>query len=381
MAVGLMSGTSIDGIDAAIMTIEGFGEATKVELLEFETFAYSEEEKAAIRNLCSPVTASIDRICTMNVYLGRKFAEAVLGIMGRAGLSPKTVDFISSHGQTIYHMPETGSTLQIGELAVIAEETGCLTIGDFRPSDMAVGGQGAPLVPFTDALLFRSKERGRILLNIGGMSNITILPKDGGLEDVYGFDTGPGNVLIDEIVRLGSGGRQTFDAAGAIAMSGKVHEVLLERLVACDPFIMLPPPKSTGRELYTIEMAKTIWEEGCSLGLSFADIVATVTGYTVEAIRLNLERLVLPKTPIDEIIVSGGGAHNRALMGGLARAGFYKVMKMEDLCFSSDAKEAIAFAVLGNEFLHGQPNHLPRVTGAKRSTIMGKMVFPGSLKF
>ncbi|MBS4192463.1 anhydro-N-acetylmuramic acid kinase [Bacillus sp. FJAT-49705] len=380
LAIGLMSGTSMDGIDAALVELEGQGENTNVTLVAFETFSFTEDERSKIKSLCDPVTSSVDQICRMNVYLGHKFAEASLKITALAKYCPKDVDFISSHGQTIYHMPEFHATLQIGELAVIAEETGCLTVGDFRPSDMAVGGQGAPLVPFTDYLLFHSKEKDRVLLNIGGMSNITILPKAGGAKSVYGFDTGPGNVLIDEIVKIETNNRFSFDKNGDIAMSGSIHHSILNDLIAKDPFIRLPPPKSTGREQYTEQMAREIWDIANSQGISFSDIIATVTQYTVEAVISNLEQYVFPKNSISEVIVSGGGVYNAAIIKGLAAYEKYKILKMEDIGYSSDAKEAISFAILGNECLHGNCNNLPNVTGAQRQTIMGKIVIPSLLK-
>jgi anhydro-N-acetylmuramic acid kinase len=377
LAVGLMSGTSLDGIDAALVEIVGSGNQTKVKLLAFETYLYSEIEKDDIRSLCNPSTSSVDKICTMNVLLGQKMGAAALNIISKAGLVPKDIDFVSSHGQTIYHMPETYSTLQIGELAVIAETTGCLTVGDFRPSDMAVGGQGAPLVPFTDALLFQSEEKGRVLLNIGGISNITVLPKGAGLEQVYGFDTGPGNVLIDEMVRLGSNYKLSYDHGGKIAFSGKINQPFLKHLLDTDPFIGQPPPKSTGRELYTVGKAKEILEESVRRGLAFEDLVATVTQYTIEAIKVNLQQYVLPYIAISEIIVSGGGVHNAALLRGLNDNSICEVRLAEDLGYPSDAKEAIAFAILGNECIHGNFNNLPKVTGARKKTVMGKIVFSG----
>lgn len=377
LAVGLMSGTSLDGIDAALVEINGSGKQTKVKLLAFETYPYSETDKNDIRSLCDPGTSSVDKICTMNVRLGQKMGVAALNIISKGGFSPKDIDFISSHGQTIYHMPETHSTLQIGELAVIAETTACLTVGDFRPTDMAVGGQGAPLVPFTDALLFQSEEKGRVLLNIGGISNITVLPKGSGMGEVYGFDTGPGNVLIDEIVRLGSNHKLSYDHGGKIAMSGKINQPFLEQLLEADPFIGQPPPKSTGRELYTVRKAKKILKDSVRRRLPFEDLVATVTQHTVEAIKVNLQQYVLPYTAISEIIVSGGGVHNAALLKELKNIGICEVREIEDLGYSSDAKEAIAFAILGNECIHGNFNNLPKVTGARRQTVMGKIVFSG----
>ncbi|MEX2103849.1 MAG: anhydro-N-acetylmuramic acid kinase [Bacilli bacterium] len=202
LAVGLMSGTSMDGIDAALVEIEGAGVNTKIKLIDFLTYPFTNEERDQILELCRPASGTVDKICEMNVQVGRKFAQAALAVIDKAGINKADVDFISSHGQTIYHMPEKLATLQIGELSVIAAETGCLTVGDFRPADMAVGGQGAPLVPYVDYLLFRSEDKGRVLMNIGGISNVTIIKSGAKPEEVTAFDTGPGNMLIDWIVSL-----------------------------------------------------------------------------------------------------------------------------------------------------------------------------------
>lgn len=376
LAVGLMSGTSLDGIDAALVEIENSGADTRVTLLHFETLSYEVEEREQILQLCSPSTSSVDDICRINVYLGKKMADAAIKVIKNAGKTPQQVDFISSHGQTIYHMPEHHATLQIGELAVIAEESGCLTIGDFRPNDMAAGGQGAPLVPFVDFLLFNSKEKGRILLNIGGISNVTVLPANTEADQVKAFDTGPGNVLIDAIVRIGTNGKLLYDEGGKMGVQGNVCQEWLEHILSVDENVTQQPPKSTGREFYSMDMAKRLWQEGVSRSLSLEDIVATVTHYTIQSIARNIKEFIDPYYDIQEVLVGGGGVHNVEIMKGLQSQVKQNVTSMEKLNFSSDAKEAIAFTILGNEFLHGQPNNLPTATGAERPVVMGKLVMP-----
>jgi anhydro-N-acetylmuramic acid kinase len=376
VAVGLMSGTSLDGIDAAVVRITGSGTSSVVELLGFSTLPFEPQERRALLNLCSRETGKVDDICAMNVYLGKKFAEAATLAAQGAGLSLQEVDFISSHGQTIHHMPDRQATLQIGELAVIAARTGCLTVGDFRPSDMAAGGQGAPLVPLVDYLLFGSPERGRALLNIGGIANVTVLPAQAREGDVVGFDTGPGNVLIDEVVSLGTAGKEHMDRDGHIARQGVVCRELLDSWLNTDPFVWHTPPKSTGREQYTAEYAAELFVRGQGQGLSFPDLVATVTAYTSESIAINFREFVDPLCAVSEVYVGGGGVNNPVLMENLSVGLQRRVLPMESLGISSDAKEAVAFAVLGNEFLLGRTNNLPTATGAKRAVRMGKLVLP-----
>ncbi len=375
LAVGLMSGTSMDGIDAALVRLTGSGEQTEVDLIKYETLSFSEELKQRIFDCCHPDTSKVDEICRLNVELGERFAEAVHHVVNTSGLQIEDLDFVSSHGQTLYHLPNESATLQIGELAVIAHKTQTLTVGDFRPSDLAVGGQGAPLVPFVDQLLFRSADTNRILLNIGGMANVTVLPArnmgSSASEEILAFDTGPGNVLIDEMVRIGSNGKQTFDQDGGLALSGTVHQAWLEQLLKRDPFVSLPYPKSTGREFYNRQMAETLWEEGIAYSLSFADVVATITQFTVSTVTMNIRSLT-NQFDIGEVFVGGGGVHNQFLMKHLRVDLNRPVFSMEKLNVSSDAKEAIAFAILGNEFLRQQPNNTPSATGAKKSGINGK---------
>ncbi|UCZ52977.1 anhydro-N-acetylmuramic acid kinase [Bacillus shivajii] len=378
LAVGLMSGTSVDGVDAALVEIEGSADNTKVNLLKFETLEYDEDLKQRILQLCKPETSSVDEICEMNVLLGEKMADAAKKVVSNSEKSMDEIDFISSHGQTIYHMPEKYATLQIGELAVIANRTGCLTVGDFRPNDLAAGGQGAPLVPFVDQILFKDEHKGRVLINIGGISNLTVLPANASNTDqtIYAFDIGPGNVLIDEMVRIGTNGKLDYDESGKIGARGTVHESWLNEIIASDPFISRPYPKSTGRELYTRTYAKELYNAGIKRNYPFEDIVATITYYTVIAIVSTVKEQIDPDYKIDEVFVGGGGVHNAFLMGSLQKELSRPVQSMERIDFSSDAKEAIAFAILGNEFLRNQPNTLPSATGADKPTVMGKLTFP-----
>lgn len=376
LAVGLMSGTSLDGIDAALVNISGTGTDTKVTLLAFETLPYSSQERELILQLCHPQTSNVAEICSWNVMLGEKMAQAALKVIHHAGYAVEEVDFISSHGQTIFHAPEASATFQIGELAVIAERTGIVTVGDFRPSDMAVGGQGAPLVPFVDYLLFASKEKGRMLLNIGGIANVTVLPAGARPEEVIAFDTGPGNVLIDALVTQVTGGKQTFDVNGELAAQGTVSNAWLHELIAEDTYLHVAIPKSTGREYYTVVRAQELLEQGQGRGLAIEDVIATVTAYTAHSIAYHIRQFVEPTYSIEELIVSGGGVHNPVLLEELKRAVQQQVLVLEDLQYSSDAKEALAFVILGNQFLHGLPNNLPSATGAQRSVSMGKLALP-----
>ena len=376
LAVGLMSGTSLDGVDAALVSVSGSGVETVVELVSFAVLPFTPQEQERLRRVCTPGLGTVDEVCALNVFLGEKFAEAALRVTSSAGYSIDQVDFVSSHGQTVQHMPGSQATLQIGELAVIAARTGRLTVGDFRPSDMALGGQGAPLVPFVDKLLFSSSIQSRAMLNIGGIANVTVLPAGGG--EVIAFDTGPGNVLIDAVVLSLTGGRQTFDKDGLIARTGAVAQGLLETWLATDDFLRLPPPKSTGREHYTQAMVTQMISEAREQGLSDSDIVATVSAYTCASIALQFDLFVHPvlQAPVDSMWVGGGGAHNPVLMEGLKQKLQIPVKHMEDLGFSTDAKEAVAFVVLGNEFLFGRHNSLHTITGASAPAIMGKLVLP-----
>ncbi len=376
IAVGLMSGTSIDGVDTCLLSIEGSGKDTKVEIIDFITEDYSEEERQEILSLCSPKTSDVSDICRMNVYLGRKFGLAAKKIIEKNNFNSKDVDFISSHGQTIYHMPNENATLQIGELSEIASITGCLTIGDYRPSDVCVDGQGAPLVPLVDYILFSDDNKNRIMLNIGGISNLTVLEAGKSIENVAAFDCGPGNMLIDRAVSKITNGELKYDESGKIASKGKVNEVFLNQLIKEDDFIYKKPPKSTGREKYNEEFVNHLLKYKEENNISFEDFIATITAYTYKSIAINLENYIVKDSKDYEIYVGGGGAKNAAILNGISKSTGLKVYTMEDINFDSDAKEAVAFAVLGNEFLAGHVNNLKHVTGAVKDVIMGKLTFP-----
>jgi len=275
----------------------------------------------------------------------------------------------------MYHMPEIGATLQIGELADIAAVTGKPAVGDFRPSDMAYGGQGAPLVPFVDYVLYKDSVKNRVLFNVGGIGNVTVLPAGCGPDDVRAFDTGPGNVIIDNLMRLHTKGLEDFDYYGSLAQTGAQSLKFSEYLADADSFIMIKPPKSTGRELYTVGFAERIMRRGNEWGLSFPDILATVTNHTAYALWYALT--YFNDTPADEVTVTGGGAKNAYLMRCLEDLFPGKINKTDSM--AADAKEALAFAVLGNEFLFARPNNMRGATGANRGVIMGKLALPSGL--
>lgn len=384
VVIGLMSGTSLDGIDAAVVRITGCGPESQVELLHYESTPYDPVLRERLKALCGPDHAGSAGICAMNAYLGMKFAEAAVRAASGAELRMEDVDLISSHGQTVWHIPERDpqdsfmvpSTLQIGDLSVIAKHTGTLTVGDFRPADMAVGGQGAPLVPYGDFVLFGHPEKGRLLQNIGGIGNCTAIPAGGTPSDMIAFDTGPGNMIIDEAVHMLSGGRLSYDRGGEWAAQGHADMQMVDDLMTHSYFGQLPP-KSTGRELFGKAYAAEFMSAARVRQLGDADIVATATAFTAHSIADSYRRFVFPSTGIEEVIVSGGGAHNRELLRMLKELlPEVKVMTSGELGFHDDGKEAIIFALLGNDFMHGLPNNVPSATGASRATVMGKLALP-----
>lgn len=373
LAVGLMSGTSLDGLDAALMRINGSGLDTRISLVDFQTYPYEDSLRSDILNCCENHADTRD-ICRMNFLLGEVFAKGVIRICKDNGISLQELDFVGSHGQTIYHIPGN-STLQIGEAAVISEMTGAVTVADFRVRDVAAGGQGAPLVPYTEYILYHHRTKGRALQNIGGIGNVTVIPADSGIDDVYAFDTGPGNMMIDCCTALMTNGRENFDKDGRYASLGKVSEDMLKELMS-HPFINKVPPKATGREEFGDGFTRSIVNKYTASGLSFYDALATLTMFTAKSISQSYKNHAFSKHRIDEIIIGGGGSHNKTLMKMLKED--FKdipVITQEDLGFSSDAKEAIAFGILANEVINGCTNNLPAVTGAKKPVIMGKISF------
>lgn len=383
-AVGLMSGTSLDGVDAAVVRIEGCGLESQLQLVHYYSRPYDDALKGRLKELCAPETSNVAKLAGMNVYIAERFAEAAIEAVQEAGLQMRDISFISSHGQTVWHMPEASptdpymarSTLQIGDLSVIAKRTGCLAVGDFRPADMAVGGQGAPLVPYGDLILFRHPYKGRLLQNIGGIGNCTALPAGANADDLFAFDTGPGNMIIDQVVTTLTDGRFSYDADGEWAAQGHPDEEMLADMLA-HPYFSQQPPKSTGRELFGAAYTAAFLEIAKSRKLEAADIVATATALTARSIAGALFQFVIPRCRIEEVIVSGGGAHNRTLLRQLAELlPEQRVLTSSELGLADDAKEAVIFALLGNDFLRGISNNIPSATGASRPTVMGKLALP-----
>ena len=378
--IGLMSGTSADGIDAAIVEIGGAPPHLSVRSISFTFVPFDPEQRAQIFGLFDPAAgAAADLICRMNFRLGEWFARAALRAVDEAGLSPADIDLVGSHGQTIYH--DVGedapvhSTLQIGEAAVIAARTGVTTVADFRVADVAAGGQGAPLVSYVDWLLLRHPSAARAVQNIGGIANVTYLPPGDDPSGVLAFDTGPGNMAIDDAARRATDGQQTFDRDGALAAAGRVDKELLAALLA-HQYLMQRPPKTTGREQFGTAYSDAVWAQALARGLRGEDIVATLTALTATSIA-NAYRRFLPQVP-QEVILGGGGARNPALIATLRRQlAPARVIAHEDVGLSSDAKEAIAFAVLAYEAIHGRPGNLPACTGAGSRVVLGKVV-PGA---
>lgn len=372
LAIGLMSGTSVDGIDAALVRITGSGKSTHVETLAAKTYPFLAETRARIYKA---FTGSTVEVCQINFLLGQLFGMAARQVAQLANIPMREVDFIASHGQTIYHIPRgqemIPSTLQIGEGAVIAELTGCLTLTDFRTRDMAAGGDGAPLVPYVEYLLFQDPAVRRVMVNIGGITNLTLLDSD--LNNVIAFDTGPGNLLIDEIARQ-MDKTLPYDTGGKLAAQGKRDEDFLNELLA-NPYYSKTPPKSTGRELFGVGYArKLIQRYPAERQL---DLLATVTALTARVLAESLQRFILPWTKVDELVFSGGGVHNPTLMGFMEEyCRGIRIRTTNEFGMDVDSKEAIAFAVLGNETLHGQPGNVPRATGASKQVILGKITLP-----
>jgi anhydro-N-acetylmuramic acid kinase len=377
LIVGLMSGTSADGIDAALVRVSGSGVGTHLTQLDFGTYPYPAGLRSLILENSLPGTGSVDLLCELNVVIAHFFADAVKKIARKARVRLSDIDLIGSHGQTVHHLPQLkrifGKTirsgLQIGDPATIAKLTGITTVGDFRTGDMAVGGQGAPLVPYFDYLMFRSKTKNRILLNLGGIANFTALPKKCSVEDVVAFDTGPANMVIDGLM-LELYGRK-FDRNGSIAQSGWVATDLLSELMA-HPYFKQRPPKSTGREVFGKMILPKILKHRRTLEKE--DLIATATRWTALSVFDQYKRFIEKRMSADEVLVSGGGAHNRSVMTGLQEC-FHPVpvKKIESIGFSSDAKEAVCFAVLANETICEHPSNVPRVTGASRPVILGKI--------
>ncbi len=379
--IGIMSGTSVDGIDVAVCDFapdhQGPANTQTLRLVAYREQPYPDDLRHQVMALCTDGVSLLDDLTELNFTLGSAYATAIADTLEDEGLDLNDIDLIACHGQTIYHLTQPGrvrSTLQIGEPAVIAQRLGVTVASDFRVADMAAGGQGAPLAPFLDALLLSSGENTRALQNIGGIANVTFLPAGGQPEDAYAFDTGPGNSLIDFGARYFSSGAQRFDRGGQLARAGQVDEQLAAEALA-HPYFILSPPKSTGRDLFGDVFAAELIARGEERGLSSAQIMATLTAITARSITDAYQRFGPPH--IDEVIVSGGGGHNTTLMAMLRTAlPASRVALYDDYGLPADAKEAVLIALLGYEAIHGRPANLPRCTGARGPTVLGAIT-PG----
>ena len=445
LVLGLMSGTSADGIEVALAEISGAPPRLHAKLRNHTSLPFPPALRKEILRVAEQQSISAGELSQLNFRLGMIFADAALAACRQFRVPPRRIALIGSHGQTIFHqgpsrsqpglrsplvtrhspLSSLPSTLQIGEPAVIAARTGITTVGDFRPADMAVGGQGAPLVPYADYLLYRHAKLGRVSLNLGGIANITVIPANARPDQVFAFDTGPANMLIDALVSHFTRGRRRFDKNAEFAQRGRSIPALLDELLR-DPYLKLPPPKSTGREYYGRAYVEKILALGRRHKAAPNDLIRAASLFTALSVVDALHRFVLPRHRIDQLIVSGGGAHNPLIMAQLSAAlsadsrsvvpievraarplhlpasfargnlsspstphsplstrhsplvtRHFPVEVIPSTAFAipTDAKEAFAFALLAYETFHHRPGNLPSATGAQKPAILGKISF------
>jgi len=383
LVLGLMSGTSADGIDIALAKISGAPPNLNAMLLNHTSVNFPPAIRKEILRVAEQQPLSAGELSQLNFRLGEVFAEAALAACKRFRIATKKVAIIGSHGQTIFHQGQpttyfgrpTASTLQIGEPSIIAGRTGITTVADFRPADMAQGGQGAPLVPYADYLLYRHLKLGRVSLNLGGIANVTVLPAAAKPSHVFAFDTGPANMLIDALVSHFTHGRQRFDRNATIAQTGRSIPAFIDELMR-DPFLKQPPPKSTGREYYGLSYVKKLLAAARRHKAKPADLIRAATIFTALSIVDALNRFVLPKHEIHQVIVSGGGARNPLILAQLAATlPEIEIVPSAQLGVPEDAKEAYAFALMAYETFHQRASNLPSATGATGSAILGKISY------
>lgn len=376
---GLMSGTSADGVDVAIVDITPRGLTTRA----LGTVPYPAALRRALFRLSDAAASRVDELCHVNFALGEAFASALVRVARKRRIALRTIDLVGSHGQTVCHLPRRRrfggralrSTLQIGEPSVIAERTGITTVADFRPRDIAAGGEGAPLVPYADYVLFRDERKSRAIQNIGGIANVTYLAAGCDVSQVVAFDTGCGNMVIDAIARRLSRGKKHHDAGGALAARGTVHGQLLTELMR-HPFLRRRPPKSTGREEFGLHFAEALWKRARRRRISGGDLLATVTAFTARSIADAYARFL--RGVIDEVILCGGGVHNRTLVRMLKEElPESDVQSSAAFGIDPDAKEAISFAILAAETIRGKAGNVPSATGARRPVVLGKIIPAG----
>jgi len=399
LILGLMSGTSADGIDIALARISGAPPHLNAKLLGHTSFKFPPALRKEILRVAEQQPICAGELSQLNFRLGHVYADAVLAACKKVRVAPRRVDLVGNHGQTIFHQgapvpylgARTASTLQIGEGAIIAARTGITTVSDFRPADMALGGQGAPLVPFADYALYRNPKLGRVSLNIGGIANVTVIPGGARPDQVFAFDTGPGNMLIDALVQHFTDGCQRFDRDAALAAQGRSIPALVNELMK-DPYLKVAPPKSTGREYYGVSYVKKLLALGKKHHAKPNDLIRAATIFTALSVVDAINRFVLPKHKINQLIISGGGAHNPLILAQLSAAlegdalkraptaSSFSQRRIEVLTSShfgvpEDAKEAFAFAILAYETYHQRPANLPSATGARGPAILGKISY------
>jgi len=383
-AIGLMSGTSADGVDAVLIIIPASLASTNVDVLEFFSYPYSNELRRRVLEACGDPGVNTEEICSLHREIGEVFAEATVAILDKHRMAPNEVDFIGSHGQTVRHLPEGGkssrgillpSTLQIGDPSVIAERTGSTVIADFRARDVAAGGMGAPLTPWAHRVLFENSAHPCAFLNLGGISNITYIPP-GNRDGLFGFDAGPANMTLDALTSKISGGKERFDHGGEIAARGHVNEKALASLME-HPYLRLPPPKSTGRETFGEAFLNETLDTLVSLGENIENQMATLTAFSARCI-INAVKIYFPSdAPPTEIIVGGGGVHNKSMMGYLQKGlAPIPIVSSDYHGIDPDAVEAVSFALLAWATLRGEPANVPAATGASHPSVLGNIT-PG----
>src|SRR5580658_301777 len=384
IAIGLMSGTSHDGVSAALVELDDRC-GPPAHLIAFHTFPYAARFRKALLAASADEKIGAAAISTLNFALGREFNRAAIDLAKRAHIAISDIAFMGSHGHTFFHLPprratrgQIASTMQLGESAVIAAATGVPVIADFRPMDLALGGEGAPLAPLAHLWLFADPKRGRVVQNIGGIANATYIPPRArpGDPDRIAFDTGPGNGMIDALASRISAGRLRMDRDGRIAARGHVSQPLLAKMME-NPYFRRRPPKSTGREEFGPKLLDPIVADGRRMNLVDYDLVATVTALTARSIADACRRFILPRGAVDQLIVTGGGAKNRTLMRMIkSELPDVEVVTAADIGVDGDAVEAVAFAILGYQMLRGRQGNIPSVTGARAPAILGKLTLP-----
>jgi anhydro-N-acetylmuramic acid kinase len=382
LVVGLMSGTSADGIDACLVQIDNTKKKLDVRTIGCKTYKFPQGVQQKIIQISDPSYQNLDEVLRLNMALGEYFAQAVFSVVKASGYDMKKIDLIGSHGQTVRHLPEgkkrlgkkVRATLQIGEPAVIASKTKVITVGDFRTSDIALGGEGAPLTPYIHFLLFRDKKNPRMVVNIGGIANLTVLPKSGEVGDIFAFDSGPGNMIVDNLTRKIY--KKNFDKDGKIALFGKVNFDLLNKLKK-DEYFYKRPPKSCGRENFGEEFVEKIITWAGKSKLNSQDIITTLSEFTVWSIFDAYEKFVKPKVKLNQVLLSGGGVHNKYFLKRL-KLQFHpiKVISVKDLGVDPDFLEAISFAILANQTIEGKSASFQKTTGAKKPGVLGKICLP-----